>query len=152
MKKTYFPMFMNIEEKTFFVFGAGNIASRRVQALLRFGCKVTIEAPVISEEMKEVIKEYDVTILKREYCPGDVPEETDYVLAITNDYTVNERIFWECRHKEIPVNVASDRSQCDFYFPALAESDAITIGITSEGSDHKRVREVAAEIRNLLSE
>lgn len=150
MEKAYFPMFMNMEEKTVLVFGAGQIAARRVEVLLRFGCIITLEAPHISPELEDVIRGHRITIIKQEYQPGDVPEETDYVLAITDNEEVNDRIYRECRHKEIPVNVASDRSKCDFYFPAIIESEDIIIGITSSGSNHKKVSELAEKLREQL--
>ena len=45
----YFPLFVNIEHKSFCVFGAGHIAARRIQGLLRFGAVVTVIAPRVLE-------------------------------------------------------------------------------------------------------
>lgn len=52
--------------------------------------------------------------------------------------------------KKDPVNNASDRDQCDFYFPGIAKKGETVIGITSGGSDHKKAAKLTGEIRKVL--
>lgn len=72
----------------------------------------------------------------------------DIVLAATNQREVNRRIFEDCRFLEacegrkILVNCADDKSHCDFFFPAVIQSDEVTVGINSGGRNMKKVREV----------
>ena len=151
----YFPLFVNIEHKSFCVFGAGHIAARRIQGLLRFGAVVTVIAPRVLEEIENMQSAYagQLYIEYRSYRMGEIRDEnTDYVLAATDDAAVNSSIYRECRHKEIPVNNASDRGQCDFYFPAIVREDELVIGLTAGGTDHKKVRRAAAWLRNHICE
>ena len=48
------------------------------------------------------------------------------------------------------VNVASDREQCDFYFPGIYMEDGLVVGITASGLDHKKARRIREEIQNAL--
>ncbi len=159
----YFPIFLNMEGKNIRVFGGGKIAARRVQALVEFGADVCVIAPQIAKELEDLaqiprkrkepenLAQYgQVTLSYRKYQPGELEEE-DFVLAATDDEQVNHAIFQECRHKEIPVNVSSDKEKCDFYFPGIVRDGDITIGIASGGKDHKKVAETAAKIREWLS-
>lgn len=173
---TYFPIFLNMEGKNIRVFGGGKIATRRVQALLEFGANVWVIAPEIAKELEDLaqllgaqkepgdlaqipakrkepedlIQQGRLTLFYRKYQSGELTEE-DFVFAATDDEQVNHAIFQECRCKEIPVNVSSDKEKCDFYFPGIVRDGDITIGIASGGKDHKKVAEMAAEIREWLS-
>ena len=44
----YFPLFIDINEKTFLVVGAGNIAVRRILKLKEYGCKIIVVAKTIA--------------------------------------------------------------------------------------------------------
>lgn len=151
----YFPLFVNIEHKRFYVYGGGQIAARRIHGLLRFGAVVTVIAPRIHQEIDHMQAAYpqQLQIEQRGYQLGEIQsEDTDYVLAATDDAGVNTSICRECRHKEIPVNNASDREQCDFYFPALIERDGLVIGVTSTDGDHKKVACFSEKLRQCSCE
>lgn len=146
----YFPLFVSLSNKKILVFGAGRIAARRVAALLRYGAVVTVVAPQVRDEIRELQKNSAGQLLveQRAYCRSEIQEDhADYVLAVTDDWEVNRMICRECRHKEIPVNNASDSGQCDFYFPALIEQDGLVIGVTSTDGDHRKVAEFCKGLR-----
>ena len=64
--------------------------------------------------------------------------------------TINAQVVRECRKKNIPVNNASDRDQCDFYFPGIAKDGDTVVGITSGGRDHKLAAKISQAVRNVL--
>ncbi len=147
---TYFPLFINIKEKDILVFGGGNIATRRIKAMLPYGACIRIVAPEISEELQQLAERNGNLILDyRKYKLSEL-QKPDFVLAATNDEKVNQTIFRECRHKGILVNVASNRELCDFYFPGVVQQGDITVGITANGKNHKKAAEVTEQIRKLL--
>lgn len=74
----------------------------------------------------------------------------DFVLVCTNDAVLNHQIALFCKEKGIPVNNASCKEDSDFYFPALIRHDGLVFGVSSDGSDHKKVRSVCEKIRRLL--
>lgn len=154
---TYFPLFINIEHKKFLVYGAGQIAARRISGLLRFGASVVVIAPQINETIWQLHTQYDsrqLQIVQRPYAPGELRQNrVDYVLAATNDAAVNTAIVRECRSQAIPVNHAGDRRQCDFYFPALIEieQEHMVIGVTSTDGNHKKTAKISAMLRRIFA-
>ena len=161
MNNNFFPVFLDMTGRKVLVFGAGKIAARRVDMLLRFGAEISLIAPEFMPEMEEVIEkyhrgEYDLSggkitaVEKDVYRQGTISEDVDFVLAATNDSEVNERIFRECRHRELLVNVSSDKEKCNFHFPAIVETEDVIIGIASGGEDHAKVRETAEKLRETL--
>lgn len=154
----YFPFYMRMEGAHVLVFGAGQIAARRVAALVKTACRLTVIAPECGEEMRELLAEYGtcITYVNGVYRSGCLAEENmDFVFAATSDAKVNEAIYRECRHREIPVNVASDHRLCSFYFPATLEADGILIAIASADASentHKEVKELRERIEGVLGE
>lgn len=151
-QKKYFPFFVDITGKKVLIVGAGTVAARRADALLRFGANVTAAAPDISLGMQKLQQTYGVGqlhLLRQPFAAG-MTAGFELVLAATDDRAVNRQIWEECREAHIFVNVASDPELCDFRFPALVEEEDIVAGINSAGNDHRKVRRISAKIRECL--
>ncbi len=147
-KKTHFPLFFDLFGKNILFVGGGNISKRRIKTLLNFGAVIRVVAPKIENEILQLLgneqcenKSFEVKDL----------ENTDIVFCTTNDKAINENIAEKCREKSILVNVCDNHNLCDFYFPALIESDEIIGGIISKnGKNHKLVKQKAQNIRDVL--
>lgn len=148
-RKPYFPMFVDISCKKVLVAGGGRIASRRVKTLTQFTDNVTVISPEITDEISDLAEAGKVRIEKRCFALQDI-EGADMVLAATDDSVLNRSIAEECRSRDITVNVSDDQSLCDFFFPAVALSGQVAVGITSSGTDPERTASVAKDIRELL--
>ena len=149
MGRSYFPLFVDVSEKKIIVAGGGRIAERRVRALLSFAGHITVIAPEISSGLLELCQNGSVRCLKREFHLSDT-KEADLVLAVTNDTQLNHEIGIQCRKEQILVNVADCMELCDFYFPGIISDEEITIGITANGKDHRKVKEVRRKIEKAL--
>ncbi len=149
-----FPIFIDIRQKHILIFGAGTIAARRIAILLAHGAKVKAAAPQINEAVWQLKETYpgQLSISERAYRMGEIPAGTAFVLAATDSREVNACICQECRQKKIPVNNASDSSQCDFYFPAIAEHGNLAAGIVSTDGNHKKVAAFRRKLQQLMQE
>lgn len=148
--QSYFPLFINLMHKRFYVFGAGKIAAGRITKIMRYGADIVVIAPQIHTHIKKLAAAQPVQLRlqQRAYIPGELQAgAVDFVLAATNDPAVNTQIAKECRQKKIPVNHASDRHQCDYYFPALVEQEQFVLGMISTDGDHASVARVSARLR-----
>lgn len=151
---SYFPMFIDIEGKHILVVGAGKIALRRVQTLLQFRARIKVIAKEIPKEQKEafhlLVSEGKIVLEEKAFEESDLTEAFFLVLAATNVKKLNHGICMLCRKRKILANTATDRTDCDFYFPAVAVQEELVVGITGDGSDHRKVAETAARIRKVL--
>ena len=151
---SYFPMFIDIEGKHILVVGAGKIALRRVQTLLQFRALIKVIAKEIPKEQKEafhlLVSEGKIVLEEKAFEESDLTEAFFLVLAATNVKKLNHEICMLCRKRKILANTATDRTDCDFYFPAVAVQEELVVGITGDGSDHRKVAETAARIRKVL--
>ena len=148
MERPYFPMFIDLTDRKIFVAGGGRIARRRIEALVKFGADIHAAAPQVCPEIALLAEEGKIKILLREYRPSDL-DGMEFAIAATDDREVNRAVYEECRKRGIPVNVADDKTLCDFYFPALVLTDDVVIGIGSGGESPGRVKEVRQRIEKL---
>ena len=148
MERPYFPMFIDLTDQKIFVAGGGRIARRRVEALIKFGACIYVAAPRICREITDLPAEGKIKIILRDYRSSDL-EGMDFAIAATDNRKVNRAVYAECRKRGIPVNVADDKTLCDFYFPALVLTDDVVIGIGSGGESPGRVKEVRQRIEKL---
>ena len=102
---------------------------------------------LIPEE--ELAKEGRIRLIKKPYEESDL-EGADFVLAATNDHAVNDLIYEACKKRNITVNVSTDRSKSDFYFPGIARKGNIVVGVTASGKDHAGAGRVSELMREML--
>jgi siroheme synthase-like protein len=154
----YFPLYMKMEGLHILIFGAGAIAARRVQELAKTSSRLTIVAPERSDAIRDVMDKWGdkITYVQGVYKRGClVDEDMDIVFAATDDAAVNEDIYRECRHRDIPVNVATDHTLCSFYFPAtVAVPDSeLLVAVASTNASaqtHGKVKELRERIEQGL--
>ena len=151
----YFPFFMDIAGKNGVIVGGGKVAARKVEKLLSFDPHLTVIAPEIEEwfrTQEKQLKENGVAsliLVEREFEMADLTE-ADFVIAATDDETLNGSISAYCKSKQIPVNVVDDREKCSFFFPALVREGNLTIGISTDGKSPVAASWVKKEISQIL--
>ena len=140
-----FPLFVDLTGKAAVVVGGGAIGLRRAAVLQRFGARVTVIAPEIRE------KPEGIACLLRSYRPGDLAGAF-LAVAAANDRAVNHAVYEEARDRGILVNVCDCPGECDFYFPAICQTETLVAGLVGDGSDHRRTARAAKAVRKTLEE
>ena len=104
-----------------------------------------IPAPEIAPEAEKL----PARLCRRTFEEADL-NGMGLVVAATDDDALNARIAALCRERKIPVNVSTDHTLCDFYFPGVARKGELVAGVTAGGTDHRAARELTERIRELL--
>ncbi|WP_375753972.1 bifunctional precorrin-2 dehydrogenase/sirohydrochlorin ferrochelatase [Vibrio sp. HN007] len=141
----YFPLFMDLKNKPVLVVGGGEVASRKIETLVRSGAKVTIISPEISETLKQLVDDGTCMWQKKKY-DSDLVTSFVQVWATTNDSVLNHKVYQDAKDKNILVNVVDDKPYCDFITPSMINRGRIQIAISSGGASPVLVR----KIRELL--
>lgn len=147
-----FPIFLDLTDRKIHIYGAGRIASRRVETLLAFSPRLTVHAPEASDGIRTAASEGRLVFQREKYLPGNIEPDSFLVLAATDSPLVNEQICEECRAKGIPVNVCSDQKLCDFHFPGIASKGDLVIGVNAGGGDHSLAKKWTDRIRKEVEE
>lgn len=140
-----FPIFVDMENKTVLVVGGGNVAQRRINTLLQFGCNVIAVAPKFNGE----VDKKGLNVIRREFIESDIDGKF-LVVSATDNRMVNHRVAELAKKAGIPVSVADCSEECTFFFPAVALGEKLTAGIVSDGTDHSAVRRFAERIREII--
>ena len=156
-----FPVFIEMGDRKVTVIGAGTVATRRILVLLEYGARITVIAPKASDEITALSKKGALNLLEEPYGDDDGPRrgaqlkiigESGLVISATDSPACDLLVHEDCRRLGIPVNIASDRSLCDFYFPGTARGAGVTAAVITDKADHHLAAKAAHEIQRLLKE
>lgn len=139
----YFPFFIDIKNQKGLIVGGGKVAVHKVEKLLPFEPELTVVAPEIDERLLE---NSSVLCLQRDFQEEDI-DSAAFVIAASNQESVNTYISKLCQQKGILVNVVDDKEKCGFLFPALIKEGSLTVGISTQGASPQ----VAANIRSEIA-
>lgn len=131
---TYFPLFLNLQNKKILLIGAGKIATQKLTTLLNYTTNIEILSLEFNEEILEIINNRSLKIYKKNYENGFICKY-DIVIVATDDIKLQEFIFNESRnYKNILVNCVDNTKYCDFIFPSIIDEKEYSIAITSNGT------------------
>lgn len=145
----YFPLFIDLSQKNILVVGAGTIAARRIRTLCGFAGTITVCAPQMRPEIRELSEKYPIRLLEERYTEK-LLDTADLVLAATDDRELNRKIVTAAKERKIPANSCSEKELCDFYFPSIVTKDGLVIGLTASGMDHGLVKRTRMELEEYL--
>jgi siroheme synthase-like protein len=141
----YYPVFLDIGGKKCVVVGGGQVALRKVRALLECGADVVVISPDLCAGLEQLAGSGEIHAINREYQEGDL-EGAFVVIVATSDGEANLRVAKEARKKTALVNVVDNPENCDFIAPSYIRRGDVTIAISTSG----RSPALARKIRNRL--
>ncbi|MFZ2969349.1 MAG: bifunctional precorrin-2 dehydrogenase/sirohydrochlorin ferrochelatase [Sulfuricurvum sp.] len=127
-----FPLFVDLHDKDIVVVGAGVVALRKIEQLLKFTPTLTVIAPKIHPEIRALARVYPIIVIQRTYQLSDLAERF-LVIGALDDLHEQEKIYHTCRMNKTPVNCVDSPALCSFIFPALIVEGEVCVGITTSG-------------------
>lgn len=89
--------------------------------------------------------------IRRAFEPQDI-RGAFLVTAATDNHALNHEIYELCQRERIFISTADDRTACSFFFPAVRTGNGLSVGLVSDGSDHKKTARTAKKIEAILKE
>jgi precorrin-2 dehydrogenase/sirohydrochlorin ferrochelatase len=141
----YYAILLDLNEKGCVVVGGGQVAERKIAAMLEAKAIVTVISPCISPvisawvaegQLKVILDGYDSL-----YC-----KEAFLVIAATNSSEVNERVYVDATARGQLINRADCPKQSNFIVPAVVRRGMLSITVSTSGASPA----LAAEIRQKL--
>ncbi len=144
---SYYPVFLGISGKRCVVVGGGEVALRKVRALLEHEAEVKVISPDLCLELAQMAEKGIVMVLPRSYNDGDL-EGTFIAIAATCDSEINRKVAEEAREKKILVNVVDDPEHSDFIAPSYLRHGALTIAVSTAGKSPALARKIRTRLEN----
>lgn len=146
----YFPMFMDIADKPVLVVGGGEVASRKVEALVKAGAKITLISPELTPYLLALYKDQKCEWIQEKYHKNKLKHTYCQVWATTDDTDLNHTIYRDAHELNLLVNVVDDQPYCDFITPSMISRGRIQIAISSGGASPVLVRNARQSIESVL--
>lgn len=128
MIETTYPVNLIVSGRSCLVVGGGNVAIQKVAGLVKADAQVTVVAP----EVRDEIREMPVKVFERPYRRGEV---ASYRLAITctDKPEVNKQVFEDAEASGIWANSADDVENCAWILPSVTRSGGLTLAVSTGG-------------------
>ena len=147
----YFPFFMELSKQSVLLIGGGEVAERKLDLLLKAKAKLTIISPQFTDYILELIKNNkNITAITSNYKSEYMDDSFSFVIAATNDESLNEEIASQANQKGILVNVVDKPNICDFIFPSILERGPITVAVSTGGSSPVLARLLRTKLETMI--
>jgi siroheme synthase-like protein len=145
----YYPIYLDVENRSAVIIGGGNVCARKAETMMRYGARVTVVAPRVTEEIEQWAREGCLSVRRKKYDHSDL-EGANIVIASTDDQYVNEQIAFDCRARRIPVNVVDVTPLCEFIVPAIIESGSVQIAVSTGGRSPALARTLKEDLQRFI--
>lgn len=145
----HLPIFYDLSLRDCLVVGAGGIALRKVQLLIKTDARVIVVAPQACEELKKLATTGALEYIAEPFSPAMVDGKA-LIIATTGNTAVNQQISELARMKNIPVNVVDNPDLCSFIMPAIVDRDPVQIAISTGGTSPVLARLLRAKLETLI--
>ncbi len=146
---SYFPAFLQLEDKNILVVGGGAIALEKLEKLLDFTTSITIIATLFRDETMVFIQNHSLSFYKRGYIKGDIAP-FDIVIVAVDDLALQEAIFLESKNYKCLCNAVDSTAFCDFIFPSYIKEGDLTIAVSTSGASPAIAKNLRVYLQSLL--
>lgn len=148
---TGYPLFLNLKGEPCLVFGGGKVATRKVQALLKRGARVTCVSEDFTGVLKSLAKRNRSNLFLKQAKGRSLGlNGARLVIAATSDRDFNVKVARACRKKRIWINVVDDPELCDFTVPAVVERGPLQIAISTDGTSPLFARKLREALEKVI--
>ena len=142
---------MELSKQSVLLIGGGEVAERKLDLLLKANAKLTIISPQFTDYILDLIKNNkNITAISSTYKTEHMDNNFSFVIAATNDESLNEEIASQANHQGILVNVVDKPNICDFIFPSILERGPITVAVSTGGSSPVLARLLRTKLETMI--
>jgi len=145
----YFPIFVDTKQLNVLVVGGGEVATRKVELLLKSSANITVVSPDISNDILRFVNDNKVSYLAQPY-EESLLEGQQLVFVATANSTLNAMISHQAKAKNILANVVDSPALCHFITPSIIDRSPMVFAISSEGQAPVLVRYWRARLESVI--
>jgi len=145
----YFPIFVDGKQLDVLVVGGGEVATRKVELMLKTPAKVTVISPNLSSSLQVLHQQG-----KLNYVSGNYDKKwltgKQLVFVATADRGLNRQISIDARAAGVLANVVDSPDLCHFITPSIVDRSPMVFAISSEGKSPVLVRYWREKLETIL--
>ncbi|WP_149194713.1 NAD(P)-dependent oxidoreductase [Luteimonas suaedae] len=144
-----FPLFADLSGREVLVVGGGEVATRKVEALLQAGAQVQIHAHALAETLSRWLAEGRLRRREGDFDPAWL-DEVWLVVAATDDRAFNARLAAEAGGRRRLANIVDDAELSTFQVPAIVDRAPLLVAISSGGAAPMLARRLREQLETQL--
>ena len=142
---------MELSKQSILLIGGGEVAERKLDLLLKANASVTIVSPEFTSYIEGLFVNKNINPIKDYYNIKHLTSSSfAFVIAATNDESLNEQIAKDANDNKILVNVVDKPKICDFIFPSILERGPITVAVSTGGSSPVLARMLRTKLETMI--
>ncbi|GHF52055.1 uroporphyrinogen-III C-methyltransferase [Streptomyces morookaense] len=141
-----YPVGLRLAGRRVVVLGAGQVAQRRLPALIAAGADVLLVSPSATPSVEAMAEAGELRWERRRYRDGDL-DGAWYALITTDDPAANAAASAEAEARRVWAVRSDDASAASAWTPATGRSEGVTVAVLT-GSDPRR----SAALRDTIVE
>jgi precorrin-2 dehydrogenase/sirohydrochlorin ferrochelatase len=145
----YYPIFLDLRGRPCVVVGGGEVAERKVSALLRAAAQVRVISPELTARLARLAAQKKISVARRHYRKGDL-KRAFLVFAATDDPTTQRAVRADAQAAGTLVNVADDREHSAFLVPASFARGDLHVAISTSGASPALARLLRQQLQARL--
>lgn len=145
----YFPLFLDARSLRCLIVGAGEVAARKLELIMKTPAHITVVAPWVCNTVKQLAENENVTLIEREFVDSDINDK-DMVFIATDKGEVNQYIHDIARAQKVLVNVVDNTPLCQFITPSIVDRSPIIIAMSSGGVAPVLLRYLRQKLETIL--
>ena len=146
---SYYPIFLDLTDKTCVVIGAGGVGQRKIKTLLKCGVKkIFVFDPY--RELPEDLASHPCLEFKKNQIQSSDLDGVNLVFVCTNDKELNRFIALQCKKKNIFCNVATSPLESDFILPSIFTRGDLCLAISTGGHSPALAKKIRLELESVF--
>jgi len=145
----YYPVFLDLRGRPCVVVGGGEVAERKVSALLRAGARVRVVSPQFTARLARLAAQKKISVARRRYRKEDL-KRAFLVFAATDDPVTQRAVREHAQAAGALVNVADDREHSAFLVPASFARGDLHVAISTSGASPALARLLRQQLQARL--
>jgi precorrin-2 dehydrogenase/sirohydrochlorin ferrochelatase len=145
----YYPIFLDLHGRPCVVVGGGEVAERKVGALLRAAARVRVISPELTPRLARLAAQKKISVTRRRYRQGDL-KRAFVVFAATDDPATQRAVREHAQAARALVNVADDRRGSTFLVPASFARGDLHVAISTSGVSPALARRLRQQLQASL--
>jgi len=145
----YFPIFVDGEQLKVLVVGGGEVATRKVELMLKTPASVTVVSPNLSPSLTKLKQSNKITYIEGFYDKS-LLNDKQLVFVATENNKLNQQINKDAIAAKVLANVVDSPALCHFITPSIVDRTPMTFAMSSEGQSPVLLRYWRAKLETLV--
>jgi precorrin-2 dehydrogenase/sirohydrochlorin ferrochelatase len=144
----YYPLLLDLQEKSCLVIGAGRVGLRKIRTLLKAHPQriLVLDTASFHPELTRLAEKHpELVLIHRPLSPDDL-NQVQLVFACTSNHALNAEIASACKKHNILCNITDNPDAGDIVLPSIIERGDLIVTLSTSGKSPALCKAIRQEL------